>query len=533
MGLRVRPRLALFLATTVFLAGCGGDDNTLFPGEDGSAEAGPDGTGGNEGDGSMGGHDATGPESGPETGPGMDAGHDAGGVDATPPTDGSGSGDTGLGDGSDGAAEAGPQDGGVDANDAGHEVDASDGGGLDATSDAGHEPDASDAGLGTDAQGDSGSDAATGDGGGEDGSSGGGGDGGTIDAGDAGDSGGAPDATIDGSADAGIVNYISGVTVSTLAGSATGGELDGTGTAAEFLNPTGVAFDANGDLIVVDYDGNAVRRVALATGAVTTVAKAARFAGPFALVFAYDGSLYVETDFNPQGMKNTTSGTIWLVSPSADGGVVTPTVVATGFGRPRGLAPLTGADIFFSDRTNSVVQELDVSTKMASPLAGDPAQAGFQDGTGTGAHFASPVGAGVLPNGDYVVADRDNNRVRQVTTAGVVTTLAGNGVATTNDGSNPLGASFSAPQAIAVDAAGDVFVSDTGDHRIRRILANGTVETVAGNGTAGFQDGAGSTAQFYGAEGLAVTTDGKTLYVADGNMGTGAPYNRLRVITIP
>ena len=516
MGLRVRPRLALFVATTVFLAGCGGDDNTLFPGEDGSTEAGPDGTGGNEGDGSMGGHDAT----GPETGPGMDAGHDAGELDANPPMDGSGTGDTGPSDASDGAAEAAPPDGGVDA---------SDGGGIDA-SDAGHEADANDGGEGADANGDSGNDAAIGDGGGEDGSSGGGGDGGMS---DAGDSGSVPDATTDGSVDAGTVHYIPGVTVSTLAGSATGGELDGTGAAAEFLNPTGVAFDANGDLIVVDYDGAAVRHVALATGAVTTMAKATGFAGSFAVTFAYDGSLYVETDFNPQGMKNSTSGTIWLVTPSADGGVVAPTVVATGFGRPRGLAPLTGADICFSDRTNSVLQELDVSTKMATPLAGDPTQAGFQDGTGTGAHFASPVGLGVLPDGSYAVGDRDNNRVRQVATNGVVTTLAGNGVATTNDGPNPLSASFVAPQAIAVDTAGDVFVSDTGSHRIRRILANGTVETVAGDGTAGFQDGAGATAQFYGAEGLAVTSDGKTLYVADGNMGTGASYNRLRVITIP
>ncbi|HEY2512462.1 MAG TPA: hypothetical protein VGI39_16460, partial [Polyangiaceae bacterium] len=366
---------------------------------------------------------------------------------------------------------------------------------------------------------------------GNDGSMGGGDDGGSV---DASDSGSVPDATIDsGPVDAGTVNFVPGVTVSTLAGSDLSGEVDGTGSGAKFENPTGVAIDANGDLIVVDYDGAAVRHVTAATGEVRTIAKATGFVGSFALVFANDGTLYVETDFNAQGMKNATSGTIWQVTPAADGGVVAPTAVATGFGRPRGLAPLSGSDLFFTDRTYSIVQELEVSTGVASQLAGDSTQSGYQNGSGTDALFSGPVGVGPLPDGSFVVADRENNRLRQVTAAGDVTTYAGNGVPTTNDGTTALGASFNLPQAIAVDAAGDVFVSDTGNHRIRRILANGTVETLAGDGTAGFQDGAGSIAEFYGAEGLAVTADGKTLYVADGTMGTSAPYNRLRVITIP
>ena len=94
-------------------------------------------------------------------------------------------------------------------------------------------------------------------------------------------------------------------------------------------------------------------------------------------------------------------------------------------------------------------------------------------------------------------------------------------------------AAFNAPRAVAADSAGNVYVSDIGNHVIRRISAACTVETAAGDGTAGFNDGVGTDAEFYGQEGIAVTPDGATVYVADGNGGDGSAYHRVRALTIP
>lgn len=350
----------------------------------------------------------------------------------------------------------------------------------------------------------------------------------------------APDATSDGGTDAasgdaadggGTVTFVPGVTVSTLAGSSMAGEVDGTGSGAEFTNPTGIALDAQGNLVVTDYDGSTVRRVTPA-GVVTTLAATSGFVGPFAAVVASDGTYYVETDFNTSGVKNATSGTIWKVVPLADAGVATPTPVAQGFGRPRGLAPLTAGNLFLSDRLMEIVEQLDPASGTTAFIAGALGDAGFQDGTGSAAQFSNPLGAAVMPDGSIVVADAMNNRIRQVTLEGVVTTFAGDGTAAMNDGP-ALSAQFNFPGDVAVDAAGNVYVTDEGNQRIRRIRTDGTVETLAGNGTQGFQDGAGNIAEFYGQEGIAVTPDGATVYVTDGNRGTGTAYHRVRAISVP
>jgi DNA-binding beta-propeller fold protein YncE len=94
-------------------------------------------------------------------------------------------------------------------------------------------------------------------------------------------------------------------------------------------------------------------------------------------------------------------------------------------------------------------------------------------------------------------------------------------------------ARFDYPQGVAIDSAGNVYVSDTGNNRIRRIDPTGVVETVAGDGTRAFRDGDGDQAEFFGAEGLDVTSDGKTIYVADGNGGGTELFNRVRAITMP
>ncbi|MDB5143743.1 MAG: hypothetical protein JWQ66_2456 [Mucilaginibacter sp.] len=158
---------------------------------------------------------------------------------------------------------------------------------------------------------------------------------------------------------------------------------------------------------------------------------------------------------------------------------------------------------------------LSAVTGSVTTFAGN-ATGGYADGTGTGAQFNNPIGIAVDAQGNIYVSDSFNNRIRMITPGGVVTTLAGNGVAGYADG-DAASAQFYGPQGLAVDAQGNVFVADYGNNVIRKITAAGVVSTVAGNTTAGYVDGAATTvAEFNSPAGVAVDKQGN-LYVADHN----------------
>ncbi len=151
--------------------------------------------------------------------------------------------------------------------------------------------------------------------------------------------------------------------------------------------------------------------------------------------------------------------------------------------------------------------------------------------------FNGPTGVAVRSDGGFVIADAGNARIRLITN-GMVSTLAGDGVAATVDGPANT-ARFVHPRAIAIDGFDNLYISDDGAHRIRRIDKQGIVVTIAGAGNAAnaFADGTGEAARFAGQEGIAVSSDGKTLYVADGTGGSEDPtqqnFNRIRVVTLP
>ncbi len=319
-----------------------------------------------------------------------------------------------------------------------------------------------------------------------------------------------------------VVHAIAGVTVATLAGSGTEGSTEGTGAAALFSNPVGIAFDSSGALVVTEFDGGRVRRVT--TGGATSLV-ASGILEPFG-VTTTSTAIYFQTAANKAGMKTATSGTIWRLVGA------TPEEVATGFNRPRVLTSLADGRLVVADRANGTVSLLDPATKAVTLIAGS-ATPGFADGTGAAARFNGPYGAAVLPDGSVVLADEGNHCLRKVTLAGVVTLFAGDRSPGMKDDTNKLAARFDGPTGVAVDGSGNVYVADRGNHRIRRISVAGAVETVAGDGSTGFADGAGIAARFFGQEGVVATSDGKTLYVADGNGGDDGPYHRIRRITLP
>ena len=160
-----------------------------------------------------------------------------------------------------------------------------------------------------------------------------------------------------------------------------------------------------------------------------------------------------------------------------------------------------------------------------STLAGTALKSGFLDATGTAARFSGPYGVAVDTNGNVYVADTFNHSIRKITSAGVVTTLAGGGGTSGSADGTGSSARFYYPQALAVDGSGNVFVADTDNNTIRKITSSGVVTTIAGSpGVSGSADGTGSAALFYQPSGIAVDANGN-LYVADSTNCT------IRVVT--
>ena len=154
------------------------------------------------------------------------------------------------------------------------------------------------------------------------------------------------------------------------------------------------------------------------------------------------------------------------------------------------------------------------TTGAVTTLAGSGA-ASFADGTGAAASFNFPRSIAVASDGSIFVADERNHRIRNVTSTGVVTTLAGSGVAGFADGTGAA-AQFSNPYGVTIATDGTIFIGDELNHRVRKITTAGVVTTVAGNGTAGNVEGLGTVAQFNRPRGVATGPNG-VLYVADFN----------------
>jgi len=258
----------------------------------------------------------------------------------------------------------------------------------------------------------------------------------------------------------------------------------------------------------------------------TTLIAQTGFQRPFGLAFASDGTLYVSTDNDPTGAHSLQTGTIWRIAPGAH----SATLVIAGIGRPRGLAVLPDGRLAIADQVHHVVRLLDPATPAPpTPLAGTWDAPGMVDEPGADARFSAPYGIAACGDGALVVADYDNHRIRRITLDGVTTTLAGTGTPGFGDGALDA-AMFRRPQAVAIAANGDIYVTDTDNFRIRRITG-AAVQTVAGNGTGGYLDSDDPLAsELYGLEGLTVVPDGAMLYVADGGRGDALPYNRIRQI---
>ncbi|HEU4728725.1 MAG TPA: hypothetical protein VFT22_12565, partial [Kofleriaceae bacterium] len=252
--------------------------------------------------------------------------------------------------------------------------------------------------------------------------------------------------------------------VSTLAGAADAGFVDGSRKAARFANPVNVAF-RDGMLYVADFDNSKLRVIDTSTHVTRTVIAQQGFQRPFGMAFASDGTLYVSTDNGPTGAHDPMSGTIWRVDVNAQ----LATVVASTIGRPRGLAVLPDGRIAVADYLHHVIELVDPKTGKATTIAGAFDASGMVDGPGPTARFSTPYSIVVRSDGKLIVADYANNRLRLVALDGTTSTLSGTGDPGYADGAMAT-ARYYHPQAMSAAASGNIYLTDLGNFRVRRIV---------------------------------------------------------------
>jgi sugar lactone lactonase YvrE len=270
--------------------------------------------------------------------------------------------------------------------------------------------------------------------------------------------------------------------VTTLAGSAAaGGSQDGVGTAARFNHPVGLAIASTGVLYVADIDNHTIRSITPA-GLVQTVAGAAgskgsadgpvataRFNTPYAVVLGPEGELYVADTYNQTIRKITAAGVVSTVAGLAGSkGYADGTASQARFNHPSSIARAPDGTLYVADDDNQLVRKI-TPAGVVTTLAGTPGKKGFAEGPAQAARFHAPTSVAVAATGTVYVADYINSVIRQITPDGQVSTFAGRFKGWGHLDGSPQEARFKFPFGVAVGPTGWVYVADTGNRTIRLI----------------------------------------------------------------
>ena len=295
----------------------------------------------------------------------------------------------------------------------------------------------------------------------------------------------------------------------------------GQATSAELDYPVAGAVDAQGNLYFADDDNQRVRKVS-PSGVITTVAGTgvAGFSGdggqatsaeldfPTSVAVDSRGDIYIADAGNDRVRKVSPSGVITTVAGtgapgfSGDGGPATSAELYY----PDAVAVGPHDQLYIADCLNARVRMVATSGTITT-VAGDGVLGFSGDGgPATSAELKSPIALATDPGGDLYIVDSTNQRVRMVSAQGTITTIAGNGVAGfSGDGGQATSAELNYPRGAAVDAAGNLYVADRFNNRIRKITPDGRISTIAGTGTVGYSGDGGqaSSAQLSGPAGVA------------------------------
>jgi uncharacterized repeat protein (TIGR01451 family) len=274
-----------------------------------------------------------------------------------------------------------------------------------------------------------------------------------------------------------VTGVLTRVAGSTIAGYAGDG---GPATSAQLDGPQGVALDGAGNLYIADTGNSRIRKVAAATGVISTVAGT-----------AFHGGLF------------------------GDGGPATSAELNS----PYGVAVDAAGNFYIADSGNNVIREVTAANGNIATVAGNGTYGYTGDGgPATSAELRLPAGVALDAAGNLYIAENGSNVIRKVTAAnGDIATVGGNGNGSWGDGGPATGALLSNVDHEALDAAGNLYIADSGNNRIRKVAAaTGIITTVAGNGTAGYagDNGPATSAELNGPAGVAVDSAGN-IYIAD------------------
>jgi trimeric autotransporter adhesin len=335
------------------------------------------------------------------------------------------------------------------------------------------------------------------------------------------------------------VMKVSGGTISLYAGSGENYLTASTGNAATLplSSPAGLVFDAAGNLYVASQNYAAIMQVT--PGGIMSLfaghgydgasdgdggpASAAHFLSPVALATDANGNLYVADNvaqvvrkINAGGTISAIAGAVYTVGFSGDGG----SSVTAQFFAPSGLAVDKSGNLMVSDYGNNRIRKIDPVALTIVTAVGSATQIG--DGAAAAsAQLLQPGGTALDAAGNLYIADTANHRIRKVDTTGKISTIAGTGIAGySGDGAAATAAQLFSPQSVAVDSFGNVLIADSGNSRVRQIAPSGNITTVAGNGVYGYNgDGAAATRAQLANPSCVRVDSNNNIYISDSDNG--------------
>jgi len=324
---------------------------------------------------------------------------------------------------------------------------------------------------------------------------------------------------------------------------------------AAFDGSEDVGVDSAGNIYVADTTNHVIRRIT-PSGAVSTIAGTvgsagsvdaagitAKFSGPRGITVDSTGNIYVADSGNHTIRRITPDGVVTTIAGSAGNANSTDGAGATArFRNPKDLVVTSdGAQLYVADSGNHVIRRINLTINASSnvvtsvnvaTLAGTALQTGSTDATGATARFNDPSGTALDSAGNIYVTDTVNHTIRRITIGGVVTTIAGSAGNSGNQNGTGAAARFNTPRGIVNDAAGtNLYISDSSNNLIRRlVVSSAAVTTLAGSGTIGSANGTGTAASFNNPRGLAIR--GSEIHVADTGNETIRTVTTAGVVTL-